>query len=188
MKKFWRSQKKKFQVDEKLYIRAIILIVLGLAGIAMWPFGILPIIGMILTVCLPIGLVFLYLAYFRCSITVTNYRVSGRIGWGKQVDLPLRQISSVSKRGKDTLGVATSSGLIKFSRLENAEAVYQVLTGLINEMQTQASIASSAAPAPAPVIQQSSDADELAKYKTLLDSGAITQEEYDAKKKQILGL
>ncbi len=33
-----------------------------------------------------------------------------------------------------------------------------------------------------------SDADELAKYKSLLDSGAISQEEYEAKKKQILGL
>jgi hypothetical protein len=33
-----------------------------------------------------------------------------------------------------------------------------------------------------------SSADELKKYKELLDSGAITQAEYDAKKKQILGL
>ena len=33
-----------------------------------------------------------------------------------------------------------------------------------------------------------SEADELMKFKQLLDSGAITQEEYDAKKKQILGL
>ena len=31
-------------------------------------------------------------------------------------------------------------------------------------------------------------ADELKKYKDLLDSGVITQEEFDAKKKQILGL
>lgn len=31
-------------------------------------------------------------------------------------------------------------------------------------------------------------ADDLKKYKELLDSGAITQEEYDAKKKQLLGL
>ena len=31
-------------------------------------------------------------------------------------------------------------------------------------------------------------ADELLKWKKLLDEGAITQEEYDAKKKQILGL
>ncbi len=33
-----------------------------------------------------------------------------------------------------------------------------------------------------------SQADEIKKFKELLDSGAITQEEYDAKKKQILGL
>jgi len=40
----------------------------------------------------------------------------------------------------------------------------------------------------APVIQQSSDADELAKFKKLLDDGVITQDEFNAKKKQILGL
>lgn len=33
-----------------------------------------------------------------------------------------------------------------------------------------------------------SGADEIMKYKNLLDMGAITQEEYDAKKKQILGI
>ena len=33
-----------------------------------------------------------------------------------------------------------------------------------------------------------SEADELVKFKNLLDSGAISQEEYDAKKKQLLGL
>lgn len=33
-----------------------------------------------------------------------------------------------------------------------------------------------------------SQADELLKFKQLLDSGVITQEEFDAKKKQLLGL
>ena len=33
-----------------------------------------------------------------------------------------------------------------------------------------------------------STADELKKFKELLDSGIITQEEFDAKKKQLLGL
>lgn len=33
-----------------------------------------------------------------------------------------------------------------------------------------------------------SETEQLKEYKELLDSGAITQEEYDAKKKQILGL
>ncbi len=42
---------------------------------------------------------------------------------------------------------------------------------------------------PAPTATQPSDpAAEIAKYKSLLDSGAITQDEYEAKKKQLLGL
>lgn len=38
------------------------------------------------------------------------------------------------------------------------------------------------------VVQQTSAADELKKFKELLDMGVITQEEFDAKKKQLLGL
>ncbi|MCI7741234.1 MAG: SHOCT domain-containing protein [Clostridiales bacterium] len=38
------------------------------------------------------------------------------------------------------------------------------------------------------VVQNVSNADELAKFKDLLDKGIITQEEFDAKKKQLLGL
>lgn len=40
----------------------------------------------------------------------------------------------------------------------------------------------------ATVIQQTSAADELKKFKELLDCGIISQEEFDAKKKQLLGL
>ena len=42
--------------------------------------------------------------------------------------------------------------------------------------------------APAPAQSPLSGADEILKYKQLLDMGAITQEEFNAKKKQILGL
>ena len=38
------------------------------------------------------------------------------------------------------------------------------------------------------IVQQTSAADEIKKFKELLDIGAITQDEFDAKKKQILGL
>ena len=46
-------------------------------------------------------------------------------------------------------------------------------------------------PAAAQTIKQEvpqSNADELKKFKELLDMGIITQEEFDAKKKQLLGL
>ena len=38
------------------------------------------------------------------------------------------------------------------------------------------------------VVQQVSAADELKKFKELLDMGVITQEEFNAKKKQLLGM
>ena len=44
------------------------------------------------------------------------------------------------------------------------------------------------APKSAAASQQTSAADELKKFKELLDMGVITQEEFDAKKKQLLGL
>ena len=37
-------------------------------------------------------------------------------------------------------------------------------------------------------VHTNSTADEIMKFKTLLDQGVITQEEFDAKKKQLLGL
>jgi len=37
-------------------------------------------------------------------------------------------------------------------------------------------------------VQQTSSADEISKFKTLLESGIITQEEFDAKKKELLNL
>ena len=44
------------------------------------------------------------------------------------------------------------------------------------------------APAAGPAVPPVSSADELKGYKELLDMGAITQAEFDVKKKQLLGL
>ncbi len=41
---------------------------------------------------------------------------------------------------------------------------------------------------PQQVVQQNSEADELMKFKMLAEQGVITQEEFEAKKRQILGL
>lgn len=42
--------------------------------------------------------------------------------------------------------------------------------------------------APTQIIQQKSPAEQIKEYKTLLEEGIITQEEFDAKKKQLLEL
>ena len=40
----------------------------------------------------------------------------------------------------------------------------------------------------ATVISENSPADEILKYKSLLESGIISQDEFEAKKKELLGL
>ena len=58
----------------------------------------------------------------------------------------------------------------------------------LEEAVKAAKEASSVAPAPAVVQAALSPADELKKFKELLDMGIITQDEFNAKKKQLLGL
>ena len=119
----------------------------------------------------------------NCSLTVTNKRVYGKAAFGKRVDLPLDKISATATGGFNSLTVSTSSGRISFWLLKNRNEVIDVVSRLLIERQTTPSDVAS-------VITQgsASNADELKKFKELLDSGVITQEEFDAKKKQLLGL
>lgn len=59
-----------------------------------------------------------------------------------------------------------------------AEKIKEYVQNIISQRGTESTT----------IIQQTSAADELRKFKELLDSGVISQEEFDAKKKQILGL
>ena len=52
----------------------------------------------------------------------------------------------------------------------------------------QQPVQSRQAPVSRPVVGGIGAAEELKAYKELLDSGAITQEEFEAKKRQLLGL
>ena len=62
--------------------------------------------------------------------------------------------------------------------LKNRDEIHSIVSQLIVDRQKQA-VKSEAG---------QSSADELKKFKDLFDSGVITQEEFDAKKKQILKL
>lgn len=128
--------------------------------------------------------VFLYFMMSKCSITVTDKRVIGKANFGKRVDLPLNQISAVAQGAFSSITVATSSGRIHFWSLKNRNEVFDGLSNLLKIFQKQSNTSNSEKA----IIQQSSSADELKKYKELLDSGVITQEEFEAKKKQLLGL
>lgn len=125
------------------------------------------------------------LAYRSVSITVTDKRVYGTAAWGKRVDLPLDKISAVATSFGHGIAVATSSGSIRFKAITNNAEVHAAISKLLMERQEKAPATSEQK---STVAATQSNADELKKFKELLDSGVITQEEFDAKKKQLLGL
>ena len=115
------------------------------------------------------------------SLTVTDKRVYGNTSWGKQVDLPVDSISAVASTTFKGIAVATSSGRIVFNLIKNRDEVRNVISDLLIARQAHKDNSST-------MNTHHSNAEELKKYKELLDDGVISQEEFDAKKKQLLGL
>ena len=124
---------------------------------------------------------FLIYSYLCTSeIVVTNIRVYGKTVFGKRVDLPLDSISSIGTSAITArISIGTSSGRITFYNISNIDSINSELTKLINNRQNKSNEVKK---------KEFSNADELKKYKELLDSGAITEEEYNVKKKELLGL
>lgn len=72
---------------------------------------------------------------FTASITITNKRVFGTTGFGKRVDLPLDSISAIGTSAMNGVAITTSSGVIKFSFMENAKELHRVVGNLLIERQ-----------------------------------------------------
>lgn len=121
---------------------------------------------------------FTFLMMKKMQITITDKRVCGKTFFGRSVDLPIDSISAVGSSWFNGIAVSTSSGKVSFLFIENSEEIRELLCQLLIDRQGK----------PQSVIPDKSNADELKKYKELFDSGIITQEEFDAKKKQLLGL
>lgn len=126
----------------------------------------------------------IYKRWSKVQITVTDRRVYGFDAMGKRVDLPLDSITAVGTSIFSGLAVTTASGAIKFAMLKNRDELHEEISKLLVERQNKPTAATTTIKQEIP----QSNADELKKYKDLLDSGVITQEEFDAKKKQLLGL
>ena len=139
-------------------------------------------------VCL-VGIILFFLFVNSHELTVTNMRIYGKSAWGKRVDIPQNSITAIST-SKLLRGITASSasGYIKFLLIKNTEEIYQTLNELLIERQKKSFVEQPAVYIPHPTaVTTQSDADELKKFKELLDAGIITQEEFDTKKKQILG-
>ena len=143
-----------------------------------WYF-LLRILNLITPLCLVSCFVFgiIYLDCRKCHLYITEKNIKGTAHWGKKVVLPLYMVSAYSTtKFLWTISVSTASGTTRFSLIKNYVEIGKVLEQAINERQanTQKEVQ--------PTVSINNNLDDLIKLKTLLDMGAITQEEFDAKK------
>ncbi|MCH5198014.1 MAG: SHOCT domain-containing protein [Oscillospiraceae bacterium] len=137
------------------------------------------VIGLVVLLILQIVKVIICKLYEKVELVVTDKRIYGCAFFGRQVDLPLDSISTVALFFKNGIAISTASGRIIFGGMKNRTELYHAISNLLVSRQEKGG----------QFVQQTistSNADELKKYKELLDSGVITQEEFDSKKKQLL--
>lgn len=146
-----------------------------------------------------VGLIFIFVdiplsAIESCKLVLHDKGIDGVVANGfscKQLQLPTNKIDSIflknsffdSLCGGQTIVIRSASGLIKFHCVQNAK---EFVNFSLSEIQKWQDFSHSAEKI-APVSTSGTDNIEtIQKLKTLFDQGIITQEEYDAKKKDLL--
>ena len=135
-----------------------------------------------------IGLIVIVLAmvvrwwFSSYDLTVTDKRIYGKTTFGKRVDLPVDSISAVGTSVLKGIAIATASGKIVFKLIKNRDEIHSEISNLIISRQSKSNYVTET------VEESRGVTDELKKFKELLDCGAITQEEYDKKKKELLNI
>ena len=133
---------------------------------------------------LVIGIILSILTIFmKSELVVSDKRIYGKASFGRRVDLPFDSVSAVASGFPAGIRISTASGRVAFLFVHNRNDIYRAVCNLLIERQgnQQKTVENH------PQLPQDNTA-ELKKYKELLDEGVITQEEFDAKKKQLLGL
>ena len=133
---------------------------------------------------LGVALFIIYLMALRfvkdSYLAVSSVGIVGTTMSGEKIKLSFGDIVQAEKSSFNGIIIKTKIRNFEFEFLKNRDEVNTVLNQLLMERR-YASTSQEKAPA-------TDNADELKKYKELLDDGVITQEEFDAKKKQLLGL
>lgn len=128
----------------------------------------------------------------KCALYLYSNRVEGTLKvlfTSRSLNLPIDKIDSIMSSsgftdklygGKSVL-INTASGRMRFRAVHNAD---EFVAETLKAIESNKSTKQTAKETP----QTSSSMDDLKKLKDLLDSGVISEEEFNAKKKQILGL
>ena len=124
-------------------------------------------------------------------IVCTNKRVlmldKGMIYGLKLIDIPLDRINSISHSkglifGKIAITDGATTRMIENISKDTVSFFADIVNEQVELYKKNKNISKSQ------VLNNISPADELIKYKQLLDMGALTKEEFDKKKKELLGV
>lgn len=121
----------------------------------------------------------------KCEITVTNEAISGKLPHEKEVNIPLNQITAINRSSFNGVSIISISNISNFHCIENREEVMKAISYLLVNYQQSSSQTMQPMSS---IVSEGNEAELLTRLKDLLDTGVLTQEEFDAKKKQILGL
>lgn len=121
----------------------------------------------------------LYLMDKKTELIIQKNAIIGKMSNGKTVQFLLRDIKSVETTKTQGLKITGAGIKYEIHLIENGEELKSTIMGMLANVSKEKTVV-----ATAPV----SDAKSIKEYKELLDSGIITQEEFEAKKKQLLGL
>ena len=116
------------------------------------------------------------------EIVLTNYKITGTYNRRLSLNIPIDSVTSVTKGFMSSLCITCAGNKYNIAYVGNRDEFCQKLNEVLNQ-RTHNSLNSRPV-----VIAQQSSLDDIAKLKQLLDCGAITREEFEAKKNQILGL
>lgn len=113
--------------------------------------------------------------FYYSDLTTVQYRPAGTITDGYM------EFEYPGSRSGNNSNAYSSENSFAFSKNEEAQMreIYQYIDGKIREYKHKGN---------APAAPAVSAVDEILKYKNLMDMGVITEAEFEAKKKQLLGL
>lgn len=114
----------------------------------------------------------------KCEIIVTDEAIIGKRPHGKEVQIPLNKITAISRNSFNGISITSIGSVNNFYCFENREEVINTISCLLTKLQQDN----------AQLAQSESATNRLERLKSLLDAGVLTQDEFDTKKRQILGL
>lgn len=128
---------------------------------------------------LVVGFMYLqYIAEKKMELVVNDDSVVAKKKNGQNVEFLLKDIKSVETTKTSGLVITGTGFKYRINQISNGEEIKEAIMRMLAKMSTAEST----------VVAPTSDAKSIMEYKELLDNGIITQEEFDAKKKQLLGL